>query len=165
MALTPEDLTDNSPDAKEEAGISNSRSVHACMTDAAFTVREAAAIAATTESSLRNWLQRTAICLVGEKQRDGRIMFTGHEVYVLRVARDLVAAGYPPHAAIDTSFRACDGVSRRKIAHDKVISFELDGPETGSRIVVPAGEYYQSVAETCECLYCGALTEAEIHAA
>jgi hypothetical protein len=107
------------------------------MRDACYSVAETAEMAGVTETRLRDWIARTPISPLGTKPK-GRIFFSGFEVFVWRIARDLVDAGYAPHAAVMTAFRAAGGPYKRAPQIDQ---FALVGTDCDAEFIDRRGTW------------------------
>ncbi len=136
-----------------------------CMRDANFSVSEAATLADISESTLRNWIARVPINPLGTKRPNGRIEFDGFEAFVLRVARDLVACRYTPHAAILAAFNVAGGIHQRAIAGDQyafvgleddaeAVDISGDWPAPKHAVIaIPIGRYFLDVSEKASAIY------------
>ena len=107
------------------------------MREPCYPFAETTEILGIPETKLRQWQAAIPIFFMGEKAR-GRIWFTGLEVFVLAIMRDLVATGYTPHAAMITAFRTAGGPMLRKPRDGE---FALVGSEGDAEFIDRRGEF------------------------
>lgn len=134
--------------------------------DRVFSVAEAADIIGIPESYFRTLNSRAGDLAVGRK-RDGRILYTPHEICIAALAYDLTGCAYPPADAFRvarelmghseppapgtfakvTSHRACFFRTWQAPSFD-----ELPEPET-LQIVLPLGEKVAAMLDGCAKVY------------
>lgn len=109
--------------------------------DRAFAVAEAAEILKVHESTLRDWLASGAAPYASGKKGHSRVL-SAADIYVLSIAKWLVAAGYSILVAAAEAWRVAGGpdADPQNVAAGEVVLGELGGGEMGTVCKLPDAE-------------------------
>lgn len=101
--------------------------------DRAFSVVEAADIIKFPESTLRDWLASGAAPYASAKKGNSRVL-SAADIYVLSIAKWLVAAGYSILVGTAEAWRVCGGpdADPQNVGLEEVVIGELGGAEMGT---------------------------------
>lgn len=101
--------------------------------DRAFAVAEAAEILKVHESTLRDWLASGAAPYASAKKGSSRVL-SAADIYILSIAKWLVAAGYSILVGTAEAWRVAGGpdADPQNVGLEEIILGELGGGEMGS---------------------------------